>query len=112
MTSLEPLGEDEQFAQLQKAVREHNSTQIKTLLSALQPYVDGSFGRVEAPYVKVYLDALRQLGQLWKVFDRPIQVESAGVDEDKAAQVALGEQKARVLAELDKLRQIADRRGS
>lgn len=112
MTSLEHLGEEEQFAQLQKAVREHNSAEIKELLRALRPYVDGSMGPVSPPHVKVYLDSLRQLGQLWKVFDKPIVVESDGSDEgQRVEELRLAEQQARVLAELSKLRQIADRRG-
>lgn len=109
MTGLEPLGADEQFAQLTEAVRQHNSAEIKELLAQLKPYAFGYAGPINPGHVRVYLEALKQLGQLWRVFERPV-VKEEGVDEQAAVEVEAAERQAAVLAELTKLREIADRR--
>lgn len=109
MSVLEPLGSDEQFAQLTEAVRQHNSAEIKELLAQLKPYAFGYAGPINPGHVRVYLEALKQLGQLWRVFDKPA-VKDEGVDEVALAEVEAAERQAAVLAELTKLREIADRR--
>lgn len=110
MTGLEPLGADEQFAQLTEAVRQHNSAKIKEVLAALEPSVLGLLGGPINPgHVRVYLEALKQLGQLWRVFERP-EVRDEGVDEQAVVEVEAAERQAAVLAELSKLREIADKR--
>lgn len=109
MSVLEPLGRDEQFAQLTEAVRQHNSAEIKELLAQLKPFAFGYAGPINPAHVRVYLEALKQLGQLWRVFDRP-EVRDEGVDETARVEVETAERQAAVLAELSKLRQIADRR--
>jgi hypothetical protein len=110
MTGLEPLNPDDEFARLSQVVREHNSARIKELLTALEPYVLGLMGPVSPPHVRVYLEALKGLGQLWRVFDRP-EPKPDESDEVRQAEVRMAEQQAQVLAELSKLRQIAENRG-
>lgn len=109
MSVLEPLGPDEQFAQLTEAVRQHNSAEIKELLAQLKPYAFGYAGPINPGHVRVYLEALKQLGQLWRVFDRPV-VKDEGVDEQARVEVEAAERQRIVLAELSELRKIADRR--
>lgn len=111
MSVLEPLGPDEQFAQLTEAVRQHNSAEIKELLAQLKPYAFGYAGPINPGHVRVYLEALRQLGQLWRVFEKPV-VKEEGSDETARVEVETAERQRAVLAELTKLREIADgRRG-
>src|SRR5574341_254774 len=84
MTGLEPISSDDQFAQLTEAVRAHNMAQIKELLAALKPYVEGMFGPINPGHVRVYLEALKQLGMYVKAFDRP-----AEKDPDEGLEAAL-----------------------
>lgn len=111
MTSLEPLGEDEEFLARQKIVREHNSAKIKELLTQLEPHALGYTGPVNPGVVRAYLEGLKQLGQLWRVYDRPeVKPVVDEGEEVRREELRLADQQARVLAELTKLRQIADRR--
>lgn len=112
MTGLEPISSDDQFAQLTEAVRAHNMAQIKELLAALKPYVEGMFGPINPGHVRVYLEALKQLGMYVKAFDRPADKPDDGSDEQRVRQVLLAERQAAVLAELSKLAAIAGSDGS
>lgn len=101
-----PIGEDE-FKALTEQVRQHNSVKIRELLAGLEPYVDGSYGPVNPAHVRAYLEALKALGQLWRVFDKPeAKAEVVEVDEELIASAARTE----VLAELAKLRELRGRR--
>lgn len=113
MTGLEPISSDDQFAQLTEAVRAHNMAQIKELLAALKPYVEGMFGPINPGHVRVYLEALKQLGMYVKAFDRPAEKDpDEGLEAERVRQVLLAERQAAVLAELTKLSAIAGSDGS
>lgn len=101
MSSLLPVPEED-WQELARQVRNHNTAEIKKVLAALEPYVDGSFGAINPAHVRTYLEALKQLGQLWRVFDRPEQKEdsSAGMEDP----VVLEKRKAEVLAQLEEIR--------
>lgn len=111
MTDLEPIGEDEQFLARQRVVREHNSAKIKELLIQIEPHAFGYTGPINPGLVRAYLQGLTDLGKLWRVYDRP-EVKPVVDDQEEVRkeELRLAEQQQRVLAELDKLRQIADRR--
>jgi hypothetical protein len=111
MTVLSPFSPEDEFEQLREACRQHNTAKIKELLASLEPAVLGMMGPVNPGLVRVYLEALKQLGQLYRVFDRPAEkVEQ--VDEQVRMEVEAAERRQAVLAELAKLREIAEgRRG-
>jgi hypothetical protein len=91
---------DEDWVELARQVRNHNTAEIKKVLAALEPYVDGSFGAINPAHVRTYLEALKQLGQLWRVFDRPEERTEAGVDE----QLVLESRRSKVLAQLEEIK--------
>src|SRR5687768_2381172 len=97
MTALEPA---DQFNQRAEIIREHNAAKIREVLDALHPYVLGLHGGpINPAHVRAYLEALGQLGKLWRVFDRPEVPEVEGVDE-QAAQIELAARQQTVLAQL------------
>lgn len=94
---------EEDWVELARQVRNHNTAEIKKVLAALEPYVDGSFGSINPAHVRTYLEALKQLGQLWRVFDRPEERTEAGVDE----QLVLESRQAKILGDLEEIRRKA-----
>lgn len=96
---------DEELAQLAELVRQQSTQRVQTLVESLQPYVDGSFGQINPGHVKVYLDCLRELGRLWRVYARPEPVPEV-VDEVAIAAVTAEVRRAQVLVELGKLRAV------
>lgn len=101
----------EDFEALGHQMRLANTARIRGVLDSLEPYVDGSLGAISPPHVSVYLKAVKELGQLWGAYAKPAPApeESKGPDEE---QLVLSARQAQVLAELDKLRQIGQRRVS
>lgn len=98
MTDLNPVG-IEDWENQRALIRLHNTGKIRGVLAALEPYVLGYTDKnVNPGHVKVYLQALRELGQLYQVHDSPRAVEVA-----KDAELALETQRAVVLAELETL---------
>jgi hypothetical protein len=91
---------EEDWVELARQVRNHNTAEIKKVLAALEPYVDGSFGAINPAHVRTYLEALKQLGQLWRVFDRPEDRTEAGVDEG----LVLEARRSKVLAQLEEIK--------
>jgi hypothetical protein len=80
-------------------VRLHNTGKIQGVLAALEPMVLGYGSAPPSPgHVKVYLQALRELGNLYRAYDPPKAVEQAA-----DAELALEAQRAVVLAELEVL---------
>jgi len=99
----------EDFAALGDQMRMANTQRLKAVLDALEPYIDGSLGPVSPTHVNSYVKTVRELGLLWRSYDRPGQVEQAkGSDEEL---MILGARQEAVLAELDKLAAIGARRG-
>lgn len=98
MTDLNPVGTEE-WDQLRSAVLAHNTTKIRELLTALEPYVMGWMSAPPSPnHIKVYLAALKDLGQLYHVYDGPGAAKDAGT-----AEIAAEAARAAVLAELEQL---------
>jgi hypothetical protein len=107
MTDLNPVGIEEWEFQ-RSLIRTQNARKIGAVLDALEPLVLGYTDKGVSPgHVKVYLQALRELGQLFQVHEPPRAVEAA-----KDAGLALETQRAVVLAELETLAsRAADRLG-
>jgi len=78
-------------------IRGYVTGKIHGLLSALEPYVDGSMGPVSAKHVQNYVAALNLLGRVHRVFD-PVQV--LDVDPDEQAEKRRQVQRDRVRAQL------------
>lgn len=97
MTDMTPVG-TEDWDTLRQAVRSHNTQKIREVLSALEPGVMGWTGPINPGLVKVYLQALRELGQLYQAYEPPREVQAA-----VSAELALEAQRAVVLAELEAL---------
>lgn len=97
MTEMTPVGTEDWDA-LRKAVRAHNTAKIREILTALEPGVMGWTGPINPGLVKVYLQALRELGNLYQAYDPPRQEVEQG-----SAELALETQRALVLSELETL---------
>jgi hypothetical protein len=98
MTDLNPVGTEE-WDQLRSAVLAHNTAEIRELLTALKPYVMGWMSAPPSPnHIKVYLAALKDLGQLYHVYDGPGSAKDSGT-----AELAAEAARVRVLAELAEL---------
>lgn len=70
MTALEPRPEDD-VAALTPVVRQRNAQKVAALIERLEPEVDGSYGPVNPRMIEVYLKAIRELGTMYRVYDRP-----------------------------------------
>lgn len=68
MDELSPVND---HAQMQGMVRTHLAVKLKDLCEALEPYIDGTLGPVSSRHVTNYLNALKLLGQLYRVYDPP-----------------------------------------
>ena len=99
MSELSTLTPDEWDA-LADEVRMHNTAKLREVLAVLAPYVDGSVGMVSPAHVRLYLQALKDLGQMYRVGEGPRAVAAA----DPAAEVhRLQAAQARVLDQLEVL---------
>lgn len=110
MADLVRMSSDD-FEALSEQMRLANTARLKAVLDQLEIYVDGTMGMPSPPHVNAYIKVVRELGLLWKAYDRPGEAAKAGVDEEL---VALEARRAQVLAEFDKLRQVgrqSDARG-
>jgi hypothetical protein len=92
MTDLNPVGIEDWEAQ-RAFVRLHNTGKIHKLLEALEAEV--LYSKASPGLVKVYLQALRELGSLYQAYDGPKAVEAV-----KDGALALEAQQQVVLAEL------------
>lgn len=68
MDELAPVND---HAQMQAMVRTHLAMKLKDLCEALEPYIDGTLGPVSSRHVTNYTNALKLLGQLYRVYDPP-----------------------------------------
>lgn len=107
MTDMLPAGVDE-LERMKAVVRHHNTDKIKGVLATLEPYVDGSFGPVQPGHVRVYLEALKALGQLWRVY-APVPPPEPVADPELVV-VSAERRRRGVLAELEALAVVAGRR--
>jgi hypothetical protein len=107
MTDMVRMSPDD-FRDLSQQMRLANTQRLKAVLDSLEPYIDGSLGAVSPPHVNAYIKVCRELGLMWDSYGPPrVSEEVKGGDEE--AMVLAARQEA-VNAELDKLRQIGQRR--
>lgn len=99
MTVLEPAPEDDVLA-LQPVVRSFLTANFREVIDRLKPQVDGSYGPVNPRLLELYLQANRDLGKLYRVYDPPKKKQDDGPGDDVAA-AALRE---RIVAELAQIR--------
>lgn len=63
--------EPDDLAQLQAAIRMHNTSEIQGILRTLKPQIDGSFGPVNPRLIEVYFKGLAEVAKLYRVYDPP-----------------------------------------
>lgn len=100
MTDVSPLSEDERRAQVVEGVRQHNSAKIYDLIAQLEPHALGFAGPINPGVVRAYLEALKALGQLWRVFDKPEAVEAVA---DQVPELAASAARVEVLRMLESM---------
>jgi hypothetical protein len=106
----------EDFDALGHQMRLANTARLKALLDQLEPYCDGTLGAngVSPPHVAAYIKVVRELGLLWKAYDRPGEAKDSGGGDEEL--MVLEARRAAVEAELGKLREVgmknARRRGA
>ena len=102
---LADLAASDSFEQERDQVRRECAARYASLITHLEPYVDGTMGEVTAGLAAVYVAAVRQLGALYQspgrrlpVASRPVLPEPAAVlsDEESAAAVAVAVEEKRV----------------
>lgn len=96
----------EDFDALGHQMRMANTQRLKALLDQLEPYCDGTLGPngVSPAHVSAYIKVVRELGLLWRAYDRPAEVKDSGGGD--AELMVLEARQAAVLAEFAKLRQV------
>ena len=87
-------------------IRMANTARLKALLDQLEPYCDGTLGPngVSPPHVAAYIKVVRELGLLWRSYDRPAEVKAADGPDEEA--MVLEARRAAVEADLARLRQV------
>lgn len=88
---------DESYEAMSQQVRMHCASRLGKLLQDLQPYVDGSFGDINAAHASVYISAVRELGRLYRVQEKPVVQQG----EDMVPAAALFEAVAAAVAEAE-----------
>lgn len=71
MSDVVGLDDEGRFREVAEGVRQHNSAKIYELIAQLEPVALGFTGPVNPGVVRAYLEALKELGRLWRVFDKP-----------------------------------------
>jgi hypothetical protein len=95
----------EDFDDLSQQMRLANTQRLKAVLDALEPYVEGlGHGGVSPAHVNAYVKTVRELGLLWKAYDRPAAV----TQEEQTAEVELMILAARQEAALESLRKLRE----
>lgn len=96
----------EDFDALGHQMRLANTARLKALLDQLEPYCDGTLGPngVSPPHVAAYIKVVRELGLLWKAYDRPGEAKSSDGPDEEA--MVLEARRAAVEADLGRLRQV------
>lgn len=94
------------FSLLSEQMRLANTARLKALLDQLEPYCDGSLGNngVSPAHVAAYIKVVRELGLLWRSYDRPEPVQ--GPEGGDVEALVLQARQEAVLAELAKLRSV------
>lgn len=87
------------YTTLAPEVRAYLTAKLESLLEAMEPYVDGTF-ELSPAVAQVYLRALREMGLLYRVYDRPAAKDDT---QEVAPQLALEAVRAEVLGQLEEL---------
>lgn len=93
----------EDYTTLAPEVRAYLTGRLQMALEAMEPYVDGTF-EVSPGMMTVFLRACRELGLLYRVYDRPAAKPDEEVEE-VAPQLALEQVRQEVLESLEELSQ-------
>jgi len=99
---LELANVHDQWLLAQGMVRHYAATELRALIEMLKPSIDGSYGPVNPRMVEVYMTALRDLGNLYRVRDAP-PAPPADPGQDEVAGVDVAELRSRVLDSLAEL---------
>lgn len=59
------------YEQIQDALRPELAARMTRLWKAVEPYVDGTFGEVDPRHAVVAVQLIKELGRLYRVYDRP-----------------------------------------
>lgn len=108
MTDLVRMSPDE-FEALSMQMRLANTARLKNVLDALEPYVEGLVGGgINPAVVNTYVKTVRELGLLWKTYERP---HVSGQDEqpDELARqelMVLAARQEAVLAQFEQLKRV------
>lgn len=92
----------EDYTTLAPQVRAYLTGRLQMALEAMEPYVDGTF-EVSPGMMTVFLRACRELGLLYRVYDRPAAKADEGVEVEP--QLALEQVRQEVLDSLEELSQ-------
>lgn len=96
----------EDFDALGHQMRMANTARLKALLDQLEPYCDGTLGPngVSPAHVSAYIKVVRELGLLWRSYDRPAEVKDSGGGDEEL--MVLQARRAAVEADLGRLREV------
>lgn len=84
------------------------TSKLRSLIQALDPYVDGTLGEVSPRHASVYVSAIREMDRLWGAYYKqpPPEPDDSGDDEqEKRALEHSKEVRTRVLDQIDQLRE-------
>lgn len=91
--------EPDDLAQLQAAIRVHNTSEIQDILRTLKPQIDGSYGPVNPRLIEVYLKGLAEIAKLYRVYDPPApKPDDTAPERQEAALREIAERQLRELA--------------
>lgn len=76
------------YDQIQGSLRPELAARLSTLWQALAPYVDGTFGDVDPRHAAVAVQLIKELGRLYRVYDRPQVVVEGFTEEQVRARIA------------------------
>lgn len=95
------LASVEDYTKLTPEVRAFLTVKLQEVAEALQPYIDGTF-EISPRMVEVYLRTLRELGLLYRVYDRP-NIPDGADDQELEPQLALEMRRQEVMSSLEEL---------
>lgn len=93
MTDSLETREPEDWAVLQDAIRQHNTSEIQAVLRSLKPQIDGSYGPVNPRLIEVYFKGLAEIAKLYRVYDPPRLREAEDSVERATAQLQAAAEK-------------------
>lgn len=96
--TVEPRPDDDVLA-MQPVIRTFNTQKLRALIDTIEPMVDGSYGPINPQLAKVYMQALNELGKLYRVYDRP----PVRQEEDEPEAISVDRMRAQVEGQLREL---------